>query len=301
MSEQVERQSLAGTSQADASTLPTFLIIGAQKSGTSSLWAYLRQHPQVFLPDFKEPGFFVEEVRWHLGLDWYRGLFAGAGDAIARGEASTFYTMYPYATGGPERMAAIIPDVRLIYLMRDPIQRMRSAYVQALADGLERRKISEALLLDPRYVSFTRYALQAEQYLDWFPRDQMLFLTAEDLKDRREETLKEVQTFVGVTPASLVTTAELNRSENKRALRATGRFIRRNARSGRLPGPLARRLVKVTPRSMLSRPISSEQLVIPIEVQKRLIDLVRPDIERMARYMPASFDGWGLLRDRTDR
>src|SRR5204863_2222453 len=84
--------------------LPNFLIIGAQKSGTTSLYRYLQMHPDVFMPRNKEPDFFVAERNWPMGLDWYEAHFAAARDAIAIGEASTTYTMYPHYAGVPERV-----------------------------------------------------------------------------------------------------------------------------------------------------------------------------------------------------
>ena len=71
--------------------LPNFLVIGAMKAGTTSLFHYLRDHPQVFLPEEKELYFFTEEDNWHRGLEWYRSRFRGAGDAKAVGEASVGY------------------------------------------------------------------------------------------------------------------------------------------------------------------------------------------------------------------
>ncbi|MDE3085339.1 MAG: sulfotransferase domain-containing protein [Acidobacteriota bacterium] len=109
--------------------LPTFIVIGARKSGTSSLWEYLKGHPGIFVPEEeKEPKFFVEERGWGAGLEWYEGLFAGAREDQARGELSTDYTAFPLYTGVPARMKALLPDVRLVYVMRDPIEHLRSAY-----------------------------------------------------------------------------------------------------------------------------------------------------------------------------
>ena len=85
------------------------------------------------MPDYREPGFFVAEMNWPRGPGWYESPFAGAGDAIAHGEASPTYTMYPYFDGVPERIANVMPDVKLICVLRDPVERMRSMYVQLLA------------------------------------------------------------------------------------------------------------------------------------------------------------------------
>src|SRR6266568_8270036 len=119
--------------------LPNFLIVGAMKSGTSSLWSYLRSHPQVFMPDMKEPMFFVEKKNWSKGLDWYRGLFDDAGEAVAIGEASQPYTMAHSFPGVPGRIVSLIPDVKIIYVLRHPVERMRSHYLHDRVIGTETR------------------------------------------------------------------------------------------------------------------------------------------------------------------
>src|SRR5437016_1007207 len=109
--------------------MPSFIVIGAQKAGTTSLDSYLRTHPQVAMSSVKETNFFVEERAWGKGRRWYEGLFDAAGTATAVGEASPTYSMFPLFAGVPERMARLLPEARLIYLVRDPIERIRSAYI----------------------------------------------------------------------------------------------------------------------------------------------------------------------------
>ena len=116
--------------------LPSFLVIGAMKAGTTSLYHYLHAHPQVFMPSIKELDFFVAGGNWGRGLHWYQKQFAGAGPgAVAVGEASTMYTKYPSVDGVPERIAAHLPEVRLVYVVRDPIDRIRSHYRHRVAVG----------------------------------------------------------------------------------------------------------------------------------------------------------------------
>ena len=135
-------------------TLPNFVVIGAMKAGTVSLRHYLDEHPDVFLGrggTFGEPNFFTAEYNWPRGRGWYESLFDGADQAAAIGECSPSYTMAPAFGGVPERMAQVVPDARLIYLVRDPIARMRSMYMHQVSAGRERRR-AEAALLDDRYL-----------------------------------------------------------------------------------------------------------------------------------------------------
>lgn len=120
--------------------LPNFLIIGAAKSGTTSLYRYLRDHPQVFMAHSKELKFFASRTRWGFGPGWYAWQCSDADGAVAIGEASPSYTRYPQRRGVPERVAQVLPDARLVYLIRHPIERMRSHYLhRILREGGGRR------------------------------------------------------------------------------------------------------------------------------------------------------------------
>ena len=104
--------------------LPNLIIIGGLKCGTTSIHHYLGLHPEIHMSKPKELNFFVEELNWDLGLDWYRGRFD---DRFAvRGESSPHYTNLPYFEGVPERIHEHIPDAKLIYMVRDPISRILS-------------------------------------------------------------------------------------------------------------------------------------------------------------------------------
>ena len=287
------------TAPSSSSSLPTFLVVGAAKSGTTSLWNYLRRHPQAFLPEVKEPGFFVEEIAWRYGLEWYERLFAPAGDALARGEASATYAMYPALAGVPERIASVVPEVKIVYLMRDPIERMRSAYVHRLDRGDERRPIREALLFDATYVNVSRYALQIGKYLEWFPREQLLLLTSEDLRHRREETMARVCRFVGIDPGvALDSTGEYNRGADRRAIRNVEGLRRMVPKALRANAALRPYLLRLAHHRLNTRPITAEETAIGDDLRARLADLVRSDVERLREWMDPSFEGWGLLADR---
>jgi Sulfotransferase domain len=178
--------------------LPTFLLIGAMKSGTTTLYWYLAQHPDVFMPALKEPNFFNDH--WHRGVGWYERLFAGAGAAVARGEASVRYTSFPNDPECPSRIAAVVPDVRLLFLAREPVDRIRSHYLHEVAALRERRPLERAVRENPIYLDRSRYAMQLERYLQHFPREQLLVLRAEDLFRAPLDVLPRVFTFLGLDP-----------------------------------------------------------------------------------------------------
>jgi Sulfotransferase domain len=186
----------------DDGALPTFLVIGAMKSGTSSLHRYLEAHPEVFMASPKEPRYFAEggDANYHRGIEWYRALFAAGARMPARGEASTHYTKAPQFSRVPERIAHVIPDVRLVYVLRDPIDRIRSQYAFLVRRGNEQRPIEQAVIEDPRYVDWSKYAFQLEQYHEHFDRSQILVVWSDDLEHRRPETFSRVLSFIGVDP-----------------------------------------------------------------------------------------------------
>jgi hypothetical protein len=270
--------------------LPNFLVIGAAKAGTTSIYHYLRAHPQVFMPETKELNFFVGEDGWPKGTSWYERHFDSAGDAIAVGEASPNYTKYPLFSGVPERIAKLLPEARLIYLVRHPVDRFRSGYLDEVRRGRQRNPIESTLASNPGYLAASKYAMQIEQYLEHFRRDQLLVITSEDLKRRRAATMRVVHGFLGVddiTPATL--TDEFNRTEGKRMLRPVARRLRR------LPGTRAvARLAPGASRRMGTRSLDSTRAEISPAFDEQLRELLRDDVQRLRGYLGEDFHGWGI-------
>lgn len=206
--------------------LPDFLIIGAQKAGTTALYSYLRRHPGITGPSWKEVSFF--DRHYTRGEGWYRGHFPNALRTwLAKpivGEASPSYLFHPLA---PARVAALLLDVRLIALLRDPVDRALSHYHHEVALGREPLSFEDALereeertrgevdrmVGDPAYFShawwdFTylargRYAEQLERWLAVFPPEQLLVLASDELAERPGPTYARVLEFLGASPHEL--------------------------------------------------------------------------------------------------
>lgn len=166
----------ARAASAERFALPSFLVIGARKGGTSSLFDYLLQHPDVRPPLWKEVRFF--DRSYHKGLSWYRAHFPrrepGAG--WITGEATTGYLAHPDAA---ERIGRTLPGVKLVAILRDPVDRAVSDWAHERRRGGERRTASEALGgLDPSspYLARSIYAPQLRRYLERFPPEQLLVL-----------------------------------------------------------------------------------------------------------------------------
>ncbi|MGY1809447.1 sulfotransferase family protein [Blastococcus sp. SYSU D00669] len=283
--------------------LPTFLLIGAMKAGTTSLYHYLSAHPQIAVPQYKAPEFFVAESNWDRGIDWYRKQFPPAGPEVrAVGEASNAYTKYPRYQGVPERIASVLPGVRLVYVVRDPIARIRSHYQTRAAEGSERAPFADAVFDDHIYLDYSRYAMQIEQYLAHFPREQLLVITSEDLRSARGETMRRVYEFVGVEPD--FASADLERD-----------YYRTSDRAARSPVPLPLRkfLKRRFPATRRFKELENNTLsavrrltgrggerpaTAPFEisdaVRAKLVAELEDDVRRLRRYLPEGFDGWGI-------
>ena len=178
--------------------LPNTIVIGAGKCGTTSLHYYLSLHPEIHMSAEKELNFFITERNWHEGIDWYRANFQTAARIL--GESSPGYTAYPEHQGVPERMHAIVPDARLIYMVRDPIDRMISHYIHEYSIGREHRPIQETLA-DPeanQHVLTSNYLLQLNQYLKFYSKSRILIIPLEHLSQNRAETLKKLFRFLEV-------------------------------------------------------------------------------------------------------
>ncbi len=210
-------------------TLPTFLVIGAAKSGTTSLVSYLKQHPEVFVPTSKEPNYFAlkgfegpprgpapSKILEQMLYNWsrtdltaYRRLFAPAGAEPARGEGSVRYL---YFKDTPARIRALVPNVRLVAILRDPVARLYSHYMMnrqiqleplGLADAIaaEEARIADGWGWDWHYTRAGLYAEQLERYYALFQRDQIAVFLYEDFVADPLGVYAQICRHIGVDPS----------------------------------------------------------------------------------------------------
>jgi Sulfotransferase domain len=178
--------------------LPNLIVIGGLKCGTTSLHHYLGLHPEVAMSRPKELNFFVAELNWDLGADWYASHFDRA--ALVRGETSPHYTNLPRFAGVAERMHELLGgQTRIVYMVRDPIERILSHYLHNVGGGYEQRSIEEAVAdPDSAYIARSRYAMQLEPYLQTFDRAHVLVVDNADLAGERAATMRRVFGFCEV-------------------------------------------------------------------------------------------------------
>jgi hypothetical protein len=206
---------------------PNLFIVGAMKAGTSSLHEYLNQHPQIFMSRMKEPQYFAPHItRWgqhwgqgalfpEPGIDWYLKLFSEAGDAKYAGESSVSYTARPWVVDCEMRIHKFNPMAKIIYLMRDPIERAISHYWHFVVDGREDRDMLVAFQRREEYVTRSDYAMQLRPYLKTFGHEQVFTLTLENLQNDPNGVFRRLFTWMGVNPDVPIDTRErFNVSQN---------------------------------------------------------------------------------------
>jgi Sulfotransferase family len=222
----------AGREHPGGGGLPNLIVIGGLKCGTTSLHHYLTLHPEIAMSRPKELNFFVAELNWELGRDWYASHFDPA--ARVRGETSPHYTNRPRFEGVAERMRSIVPEARIVYMVRDPLDRMLSHYLHNLGGGYDDRPLAEALADDrSAYWQRSRYAYQLEPYLEAYGPDQIAVVAREELLRERAATMRLVYAFAGVDPA--FSSPEFEREWETGAAKGSGGF-RLMDRAVRLPG-----------------------------------------------------------------
>lgn len=289
--------------------LPNLLIIGAMKCGTSSLHFYLNLHPEVQMSQPKELHFFLDqetfdpgpfiayprEARlfgeyccWHLGIDWYKGFFSA--DAAIRGESSVAYT-YPWHHGVADRIAQVTPQAKLIYMVRNPIERSISHYLQYRLGGREWRPLSEALASPNNgYLAPSRYASILAPYLARFPRSSIHIVRNEALLEQRRETLQEIFRFLGVDQSFW--SDQMTFRRNRAAAKGRSYRLAERVRSSHVGAPLRRLPVGLKSRieRLLSAPEgSSVHAQLEPELEARLLEELEPEIAGLER-----LTGWDL-------
>mgnify|MGYP006136702757 CR=1 FL=1 len=187
--------------------LPDFLVVGAQKSGTTSLFLLLSKHPQLFLPLRKEVQFFSSPLFYPKGLDWYaKEFFNACPEGKLAGEISP---QYMYSNEIARRIHYALPKIKIIAILRDPIDRAYSQFMMSKRRGQEKRPFAEAFDASAKiyenvpefqnYYHFSNYESVLSEYLRLYGRDSILILFQEDLKSHPKEVIRQVCVFLDIT------------------------------------------------------------------------------------------------------
>lgn len=178
---------------------PDFIGIGAQRTGTSWIYACLYEHPQICMPQ-KEIGFFSRDRHWSRGFEWYEQIFAECPASAIAGEFSTSYLTDTHAS---DRISDRYPGARLIVSLRHPADRAYSSYLNDIVAGVvtPATGFRQALELHPEYLEGGRYARHLHRYLERFPRDQLLVSIFDDTRRDPLAAIQEIYSFVGANPS----------------------------------------------------------------------------------------------------
>jgi len=182
-------------------------IIGSQKCGTTSLARWLNQHPDLSLCSNKEPSYFSMQFN-DISVDDYHKLFDEKDkENKLFFEASTTYTQYPIFPEVSKRIFEYNKNAKFIYIIRDPIERIKSHYRQNWIKGYTRKSFVEEVLRKPDYIFFSSYGLQLRQYLKYFPIERIYITSLEKLVSNKTEELNNIFDFLGVKN---LTTKDIN-------------------------------------------------------------------------------------------
>lgn len=250
------------------SRLPTFLIIGAMKAGTTTLFDDLAGVPGIAMSSHKEPNTLVRFDRAEDVEADYRTLFAHARESDQRGEASTAYTKRPTHDGVAERARRLLgPELKLIYIRRDPLDRLLSQYRYEAPMGMcGPEGIDTVLRTDPRFVDYSDYDMQEAAWLEHFDAAQLLRLEFADYIADRVGTVKQVCDFLGVPcPADHAIRSGASNASSGRRMQTglAGRFARSHLYTRHikphLPAGLREMLKRLAPKAPDSFESASEE------------------------------------------
>lgn len=290
---------------------PNLILIGAMKSGTTTLHDLLAEHPAICMSEPKEPCFFVDPdvlkqhwpEMWRLGF-WkdeqaYLNLFSGKPGARLFGESSTDYSKLPRFSGVVEKIAAYSPEARFVYIMRDPIERTLSHYWHMVEHRGEQRGALEAITRNSHYTDVSHYASQLAPYIERFGRDRVYALTFEELKNDTLGTVRAVYDWLGVDPsfapqglrqAKNVTPQQVTQ---KREAAGALDHLRHSALWGRI-GPSFPSWFRGLGVTLVERKISRTQVDMS-EVTHYLRPIQLRQTEALTQMLGRRFDEWKTL------
>ncbi|MEE9131722.1 MAG: sulfotransferase domain-containing protein [Phycisphaerales bacterium] len=281
--------------------LPGFLIIGAQKAGTTTLYRDLLANPAIFFPIDKEPGNLCQDdVLTDTGRSAYARHFAGARSHQTCGEATTSYTKRPDIPGVPARARHLLSDkLKVIYLVREPISRIISHHHHELTSGQVSCGIDEAVRTIPRYIDYSRYAMQITPWLNELGRAQVLIIHFECYIETRVKTLDSVCKFLGVAPRPDTVCQDIayNRSAGKPVPVGPLAAMRMSSLYRRFLRPLLSASAKDKIRAALLPKATAPPDRPAVETVRLIVEEVGQDVAQLTAIMDQTEPLWNLQEE----
>jgi len=270
---------------------PAFLVIGAMKAGTTTLFHDLEQNRAICFPK-KEPAYLT---RYDVpgAVTAYRELFRRVEPGQIVGEGSTGYSMLPRFTGVAEKaLACFGQDLKILYLVRNPIQRALSHHYHSMSYGLAHVDPDIALHEDPDFLSTSRYAMQLDTWRTVFPAAQVRVVIAEEYYASRQATIGEICNFLGVPDIAVDESARHNLGEERRV----GRWnvVRRAHWYRRYIAPQIPAAIRDRASRLLLSPGPPRPRLPNFDSLQRLRDALEPEVEALTRFMGRATAPWNL-------
>lgn len=287
---------------------PTFLICGTMKGGTTSLYHYLKRHPEIYLPEIKELHYFDEDRKYRKGIEYYLKYFRGASSRHkAIGEVTPGYMYFEWV---PERIFEQFPDIKLIFILRDPVDRAWSHYWHAVTRGAyEYLNFEEAIRQEPfritqgfterrrySYLDRGKYIVQLKRFIKYFSKDQMLVLFTENLKKEPLSVLREIFLFLGVDPELYPGVDPSKHNIGYRPKHMNLQLTLNKIGTVRYIGEVYRRVLKITRNTKLLRELLFEPGYPSLnpELQRQLAKYFKPYNKRLEKFLGKKLPDWKL-------
>lgn len=267
--------------------LPNLLIIGAMKCGTTSFRKYLSAHPEIYLPQSAEINYFAHDYKKDIKL--YESHFRSHLKIIA--DNSPAYSMTHRYKGIAEKVHSILPESKIVYIVRKPVDRIFSHYMHRILTGVregDSSSLSFSNLDNNHFVLTSKYFMHIEEYLKYFSDDKILLVKAEDLRDNKKKVLEEVFGFLDIDSSFWHKDYNITHHQTSMKGKKTfvGRFIYKLGISKRIK-PYIPKNVETFYRSISERPYHKPYF--PAELKENIITFLEDDITKLEFYT-----GWNL-------
>lgn len=295
-------------------TLPNFLIIGAPKAGTTALYHYLKEHPQIYMSPVKEPKFFALEGKqidfrgpgdlkkdYVTDIEAYSALFNNVSQEVAIGEASPGYL---HSTEAPERIRHYIPDAKLIVIIRDPVERAYSHFLslvrqdlEPLTDFMQAMEAEEERILNkwsPRWLYKQRgfYYDQLKRYFDLFDRNQIRVYIHKDFKNNSVGVLQDIFQFLDVDDTFVPDTSQKHNATYTHKNKALHKLLKEQNLIKSILKPILSSTLSQSLKTNIRNLNTGKRPQLQAKIRKQFIEEYREDILKLQELIQRDLSGW---------